>query len=266
MYYCFTAARMGVKVYIMMEYSVSRYLLFLDIYRITFLTGVPTLLVALSKHPQAKCYNLKAIESVVTGSAPLNPEIGEMVRRAHLRPGVRVKQGWGLTETTCSATGFAQDDEDDGRSIGWLNPNLSAKIVPMHDQGFEQKDDIAHMIGEIWVSGPNIMQGYYKRPRETAETIVEEDGQRWLRTGDIGYVDNRGCFYIVDRMKVTLNVISRSEDGKLIILPGTHKGERAASRACRDRADAIDSPCSCRRCCHWREEVSKSMSLYQKRG
>lgn len=203
MYYCTTAARMGVKVFIMMEYSIQRYLLFLDIYRITFLTGVPTLMVALSKHPQATSYNLKAIESVVTGSAPLNPEIGRLVEKTHLRQGVQVKQGWGMTETTCSATGFAQDDEDDGRSIGWLNPNVSAKVVPMPEHGFEQNNDIPYTVGEIWVSGPNMMKGYYKKPKETSEAIVYEDERRWLRTGDIGYVDSRGCFYIVDRMKVS---------------------------------------------------------------
>lgn len=198
-----TAARTGVKVFIMMEYTIQRYLLFLDIYRITFLTGVPTLMVALSKHPQAKSFNLKSIESVVTGSAPLNPEIGRLVEKTHLRSGVQVKQGWGMTETTCSATGFAQDDEDDGRSIGWLNPNVSAKIVPMPEHGFEQTPEIPYVVGEIWVSGPNMMKGYYKKPKETSETIVYEDGLRWLRTGDIGYTDSRGCFYIVDRMKVS---------------------------------------------------------------
>ncbi|KAK5045783.1 hypothetical protein LTR84_008876 [Exophiala bonariae] len=202
MYY----SRMGVKVFIMMEYSIQRYLLFLDIYRITFLTGVPTLMVALSKHPQAESFNLKSIESVVTGSAPLNPEIGRLVEKTHLRPGVQVKQGWGMTETTCSATGFAQDDEDDGRSIGWLNPNVSAKIVPMPEHGFEQTPEIPYVVGEIWVSGPNIMRGYYKKAKETSETIVYEDGLRWLRTGDIGYVDSRGCFYIVDRMKELIKV------------------------------------------------------------
>lgn len=196
---------MGVKVYIMYSYSIERYMLYLDAYRITFLTGVPTLMVQLSKHPKATHYNLKAIESVVTGSAPLNPDIGRLVEKTHLREGVQVKQGWGMTETTCSATGFAQDDLDDGRSIGWLNPNVSAKIVPSDDHEFQPSEEIPYTIGEIWVAGPNIMRGYYKRPEETVKTLIpDEAGRVWLRTGDVGYVDNRGCFYIVDRMKVFL--------------------------------------------------------------
>lgn len=209
---------MGVKVFIMMRYTIEKYLLFLDTYRITFLTGVPTLMVALSKHPNAKLYNLKAIESVVTGSAPLSPEIGRLVEKTHLRRGVQVKQGWGLTETTCSATGFAQDDEDDGSSIGWLNPNMSAKIVPVSEYGFEQTSEIPYTVGEIWIAGPNIMMGYYKRPRETTDTIVYEDGKRWMKTGDVGYVDTRGCLYIVDRLKVMCPLV-RGRAAMLINVP-----------------------------------------------
>lgn len=187
----------------MPEYNLHKYLLYLDIYRITFMTGVPTLMTSLAKHPDASNFNLSAIESVVTGSAPLNPEIGKLVQDLYLRPGVQVKQGWGLTETTCSATGFAQDDEDDGRSIGWLNPNMRARILPTPDYDFADYEGISHPLGEIWVSGPNIMRGYYKRKQETASCIIVEGGDRWFKTGDIGYVDDRGCFYIVDRMKVS---------------------------------------------------------------
>lgn len=187
----------------MPKYDIQKYLLFLDIYRITFLTGVPTLLVSLAKHPRAASFNLKAIETVVSGSAPLNPEIGSLVQRVYLRPDVQVKQGWGLTETTCSATGFAPDDIDDGRSIGWLNPNMMAKIVPVEEYEFEDGAKIPYSVGEIWISGPNIMKGYYRRPQETNAAIVTEGNNRWFRTGDIGYVDSRGCFYIIDRLKVT---------------------------------------------------------------
>ncbi|KAM5347464.1 hypothetical protein ACJ41O_010469 [Fusarium nematophilum] len=205
-YYCTTAAITGCKVFIMPKYSLERYLLYLDIYRITFLTGVPTLLVSLSKYPAASSFNLKAVESVLTGSAPLNPDIGKTVQEAYLRPGIQVKQGWGLTETTCSATGFAQDDEDDGRSIGWLNPNMRARIVPMPEYSFDTSREFPHTIGEIWISGPNVMKGYYKRPQETRSVIIVEGSDRWFRTGDLGYVDQRGRLYIVDRMKELIKV------------------------------------------------------------
>lgn len=243
MYYCVSAARLGAKFFIMTHYSVERYLKFLDIYRITFLTGVPTLMVALSKYHSAKSYNLKAIETVVTGSAPLEANIGRMVQETLLRPGVLVKQGWGLTEITCSATGFAPDDIDDGRSVGWLNPNVSIKIVSSPDHEFEGQNKASQLIGEIWVSGPNVMKGYYKRPEETLNVFVQEDGRRWLRTGDIGYVDSRGRLYIVDRIKVRHSKLRTSfiAHGS----PGTHKGERTTSGPGGDRTDSIDSPKHC---------------------
>lgn len=200
-YYCMSAAVSETKVYIMPQYEINRYLTYLDTYRITFLTGVPTLMTSLAKiAPEG--LKLNAIESVVTGSAPLDPAVGRMVEQKLLKPGVSVKQGWGMTECTCSATGFAPDDEDDGRSIGWINPNVSCKIAPVEGREFGKESGIPYPIGEIWISGPNVMMGYYKRDEATRETIVHEDGIRWLLTGDIGYVDDRGCIYIIDRLKV----------------------------------------------------------------
>jgi long-subunit acyl-CoA synthetase (AMP-forming) len=186
----------------MKSFNVQKYLLYLDIYRITFMATAPAILTTMAKQPNPGRYNLRAIETVTSGSAPLNPEVGHIIEKMYLRPGVTVKQGWGMTETTCSVTGFAPDDEDDGRSIGWLNPNCAARIESLEDRDFTGVAPTGTLVGEIWVAGPNIMKGYYKNPKGTAETIVESDGIRWLRTGDIGYIDNRGCIYIVDRLKV----------------------------------------------------------------
>jgi 4-coumarate--CoA ligase len=205
-YYCMSAAVSSTKVYIMPSYEINRYLIYLDTYRITFLTGVPTLMTSLAKiAPEG--LKLNAIESVVTGSAPLDPAVGRMVEQKLLKPGVSVKQGWGMTECTCSATGFAPDDEDDGRSIGWINPNVSCQIVPVEGREFGKESGIPFPIGEIWISGPNVMMGYYKRDEATRETVVHEDGIKWLRTGDIGYVDDRGCIYIIDRLKASQQCI-----------------------------------------------------------
>lgn len=196
----------------MPKFTIDQYLLYLDIYRITTMATVPTIMVMLSKHPHPERYNLHAIESAVCGSAPLNPDIGKLVEKMYFRPGVHVRQGWGMTETTCAVAGFAPGDMDvDGRSVGWLNPNCRAKIVPAEDGesgSLSGSDSTAEggegeTVGELWVSKPNVMKGYYKKPKETADTIVyDEDGNRWLRTGDIAYIDKRGRIYIVDRLKV----------------------------------------------------------------
>ncbi|KAL3457185.1 hypothetical protein BJX64DRAFT_280782 [Aspergillus heterothallicus] len=207
-YYCMNAARLGAKVFIMKSFDIQKYLLYMDIYQINFMVSVPAIMASLAKQPNPKQYNLHAVETVTSGSAPLSPALGREIERLYLRPGVSVKQGWGMTETTCSITGFSPDDEDDGRSIGWLNPNCAARIEPVEDRDFQGADNVpaGATVGEIWVAGPIIMKGYYNNPAATKEAIVELDGLRWLRTGDIGYYDSRGCLYIVGRLKELIKV------------------------------------------------------------
>ncbi|KAF9889142.1 hypothetical protein FE257_007631 [Aspergillus nanangensis] len=210
-YFCLNAARLNAKVYIMAKYDLNRFLLYIDTYRITFLSAVPVILNMIAKHPRPTDYNLQSIESVTTGSAPLNPETGRAVAKLFLRPGVSVKQGLGMTECTCSLSGFAPDDEDDGRSVGWLNANCKVRVVPVDGEDFSASLPAGVTGGELWIAGPNVMKGYFDKPEKTAETIVEEvkDGEvvmRWLRTGDIGYVDAEGRIYVVDRLKELIKV------------------------------------------------------------
>ncbi|KAL3442005.1 hypothetical protein BJX65DRAFT_313315 [Aspergillus insuetus] len=203
---CMNAVQFAAKVFIMTKFDVLKYLLYLDIYRITFATTVPVIMAMLVKYPHPVSFNLKALEDVISGSAPLSPETASRFKKLYLRDGVNVKQGMGLTETTCSLFQFAPDDIDDGRSIGWLNANCRAKIVPVRGEDYQGTGPTGTVVGEIWVSGPNIMMGYYKKPKETAATVVVEDGERWLKTGDIGYADSKGRFFVVDRMKELLKV------------------------------------------------------------
>lgn len=197
------APRVGAKVFIMGKFDLIKYLTYIDIYRITFINVVPTILQLLTRVPNPVRFNLSSLQMVGSGSAPLDVEVARKVEKSFLRPGVQIKQGWGMTETTCNVTGFSPDDPDDGRSIGWVNPGCRIRIVPVPDRDFGGLErQVGASVGELWVTGPNIMKGYWKRPDETADTIQEESGFRWLRTGDIGYVDGRGCVYIVDRIKV----------------------------------------------------------------
>ncbi|KAH8688963.1 hypothetical protein BGW36DRAFT_433734 [Talaromyces proteolyticus] len=205
-WYCMNAAQIGAKVFIMNKFNVKKFLHYLDIYRITFSTMVPVIANMVVKYPDSQSFNLKSIEGVVSGSAPLSPDTARKLKQLYLSEHATVKQGMGLTETTCSLFQFAPDDIDDGRSIGWLNANCKAKIVPVQGDDYSATAAGDAVVGEIWVSGPNIMKGYYNKPQETAKTIVHEDGERWMKTGDVGYVDELGRFYIVDRLKELLKV------------------------------------------------------------
>ncbi|KAJ5291128.1 hypothetical protein N7478_000379 [Penicillium angulare] len=141
-YYCVNAAILQAKVFITKSFSVQKYLMYMDIYRVTFMATVPAIMATISKQPNPSIHNLRAIETVLSGSAPLSPDLG-----------------------------FAPDDEDDG-SIGWLNPNRAARIDRQDDRDFGGSAPQGATVGEIWVAGPNIMKGYYKKLKETGEAIV----------------------------------------------------------------------------------------------
>lgn len=118
----------------------------------------------------------KQLQTICSGGAYLNPSYVELFAKY----GITIQQGYGMTE--CSPV-ISTNPEWDNRkgSVGKLMPNCEAKVV----------DE------EIWVRGSSVMQGYYKMPEETAEALV--DG--WLRTGDLGYVDEDGYVYLTGRKK-----------------------------------------------------------------
>ena len=151
---------------------------------------VPPIVLALAKHPIVDRYDLSKLKSVVSGAAPLSTELANELTD---RLGVEVLQGYGMTETS-PATHVALEGSGKPGSVGGVVPTSECRIVDVSTgEDVEQGSS-----GEIWVRGPHIMKGYLNNPEATAETI---DDDRWLHTGDIGYMDADGDFYIVDRLK-----------------------------------------------------------------
>ncbi|EMD63968.1 hypothetical protein COCSADRAFT_172195 [Bipolaris sorokiniana ND90Pr] len=223
-YYCVNAPLVGAKVYIIHRYSIRLLLLFVDIYWITLLTGVPTILVQMSKQP-AEMHNPNSIEYALTGSAPLGQDTAKQTEQQYLSRGLVLRQGWGMTETTNSMSGFSPDDPHDASSIGYLNPNFLGKIMPVDGQSWAGNVPTGTEVGELWVSGKNVMKGYYKNPQATSEAIVMEDGIRWLKTGDIAYFNEAGRIFIVDRLKELIKVnglqVSPAElEAAIVLHPG----------------------------------------------
>lgn len=119
-------------------------------------------------------------------------------------------------------------DEDDRRpgSIGKPLDGVAARIVddefverpPVEEGPVDEKEtNLDEITGELVIAGPNVMQGYYERPEANADAFTEADGKRWFHTGDIGYYDEDGFFYTVDRKKHMINTAgyrSRSSDSK----------------------------------------------------
>jgi acyl-CoA synthetase (AMP-forming)/AMP-acid ligase II len=165
-------------------------------HRITRIYAVPPMIVAFAKHPDLDAVTFSSVRQLLSAAAPLDPAI---VRACEARTGCRVKQGYGLTETS-PVTHIAPDDGDiDPASVGYTLPNTECKIV---DAVTRETLGVGET-GELCVRGPQVMSGYLHRPDATAATI---DADGFLHTGDLARIDERGECFIVDRLKELIKV------------------------------------------------------------
>ncbi|XP_053665949.1 uncharacterized protein LOC128715088 [Anopheles marshallii] len=163
------------------------YLRCIERYRPSFLNTVPPIVVFLAKHPAVPEYDLSSVQTIACGAAPLSREVEELIV-ARL-PGVSIRQGYGMSETTQAIT-FNDGETPKPGSIGKVRSGQMGKVVDPDTGralGPEQH-------GELCFKGTLIMKGYIG-----GERVIDADG--WLHTGDIGYYDADGDFYIVDRLK-----------------------------------------------------------------
>jgi acyl-CoA synthetase (AMP-forming)/AMP-acid ligase II len=163
---------------------------FIEKYRVSDFFVVPPALLALSHHPKLDQYDVSSLRFILSGAAPLPLEVAELAAK---RFGCQIVQGYGMTETSPLTNATPLGAPKDG-SVGPAVPDTLEKVV---DQTSD-KDLPAGEVGELLISGPQVMLGYWRNPAATAETI-RPDG--WLRSGDIARMDEDGYVYIVDRAK-----------------------------------------------------------------
>ncbi len=182
----------GATIVSMPRFELEAFLKTLQDYRITYANVVPPILLALAKHPSVANYDLSALHTLFSGAAPLG---GDLSNAVTARLGARVRQGYGLTETS-PVTHFHPLDSEVvlPSSVGPMVPNTTCRIVdPLTEQDVPTGER-----GELWIHGPQVMKGYFNKPEATA-ACLSADG--WFRTGDVAVVDERGWFAIVDRVK-----------------------------------------------------------------
>ncbi len=182
----------GMTIVTMPRFDLEQFLKIMQDYKITRANLVPPIILALAKHPIVDNYDLSHLKIIMSGAAPLSAELAQACSE---RLGCIVLQGYGLTETSPVTH---VNPEDPARiklgSVGVPVASTECAVVSLetgNPLGVREE-------GEIWIRGPQVMKGYLNNPEATAQTLTP-DG--WLRTGDVGYVDEDGYFYIVDRVK-----------------------------------------------------------------
>ncbi|KAK3327158.1 hypothetical protein B0T19DRAFT_154783 [Cercophora scortea] len=210
-YYISIYPRLRTPVYVMPSFDFVKMLEYVQRFRVTALICVPPIVVMLAKHPITKKFNLSSIEGLSCGAAPLSREISDEAQNLFISvgatPDLVLRQGWGMTEMTCTCMSWDPLDRKPSAGVGEMMPNCAAKLVDLDGKTFIEK---AGERGELWVTGPTMMRGYWRKPEATRDTFfVDSDGTRWLKTGDIAYIEEYkpgGIFHVVDRLKELIKV------------------------------------------------------------
>ena len=182
----------GVTLVTMPRFDLEQFLQIVEKYKITCLNLVPPLVLALSKHPLVDNYDVSSIRLISSGAAPLGQELEQACAD---RLNCQIYQGYGLTEVAgASHVNTIPVPSDKVGAVGQVVPNTYSKIIDTEsgkELGINEQ-------GEVLIKGPHVMKGYLNNEEATKHCI---DGDGWFHTGDIGYADEDGYFFIVDRVK-----------------------------------------------------------------
>ncbi|KAE8663752.1 putative Filamin-A-interacting protein [Hibiscus syriacus] len=167
----------GITTVLMQRFDFQEMVKAIEVHKVNNITAVPPVVLGLVKYCKGNS-RLSTVRRIGSGAAPLSKELTEAFRAQF--PWVELRQGYGLTESCGAATAFVLDGAK-------AHPGLA---LPPYKEG------------ELWLKGPSIMKGYFRNEEATNATLGK-DG--WLKTGDLGYFDENGFLYIVDRIKELIN-------------------------------------------------------------
>lgn len=182
----------GLTIHLRPRFDAAQALDDIESYGINIMTGVPTMWIAILRQPGVEGRDLSSLEFIGSGGAPLPVEVFQRIRQL---TGLKLRGGWGMTETAPAGSNMPPDVPDSKLgTIGIPLPGLEIRIVdttdPSRSLGYGEE-------GEMAIRGPNVTGGYWNKPEETAASF--HDG--WFLTGDIARMDEDGFLYLVDRKK-----------------------------------------------------------------
>jgi long-chain acyl-CoA synthetase len=181
----------GSAMVLLSRFETEQVLKAINRYKPAFFPGVPTMYVAINSHPKVSKYKLRSIEACVSGAAPLPVEAKQKFEEL---TGGKLAEGYGLSEAPVVVTANPIVGKGKTGSIGVPFPDVEARIM---DVETGEREMPVGEVGELAIRAPQVMQGYWNRPKETAAVLR----QGWLYTGDLAKMDEDGFFGIVDRKK-----------------------------------------------------------------
>ncbi|KAH7690443.1 4-coumarate--CoA ligase protein [Dioscorea alata] len=188
----YTRMSRGNSVVLMKRFEMEMVLRSIERFKVTHMYVVPPVMIALAKQGKSTKYELSSLRLLGSGAAPLGKDVMEEVAKAI--PKAEIIQGYGLTES-CGIISleYSFGESRQFGSTGHLVSGVEGKVVSVDTLQLLPPNQL----GELCFRGPNMMQGYFKNPQATNLTL--KDG--WLHTGDLGYFDDNGQLFVVDRIK-----------------------------------------------------------------
>jgi acyl-CoA synthetase (AMP-forming)/AMP-acid ligase II len=173
------------------RFDLEQFLRAIQDQRVTRAFVAPPIVIAMVKHPLVDKFDLSSLRTMLSGAAPLDEELAW---GAEKRLGVRVTQGYGMTELSPASHATPDNVDAPKGSVGLSIPNTECRLVDAATGADVEEGEP----GELWIRGPQVMKGYLNNP-EATEATIDKDG--WLHTGDIATRDGHGYYTIVDRLK-----------------------------------------------------------------
>jgi steroid-24-oyl-CoA synthetase len=189
----------GGKLVMMHHFDAGQALALIESERLTTFGGVPTIVMQILDHPDFAKFDTSSVKSIAYGGAPAPPELVRRIQTTY--PGGQPGNGYGLTETSAAVClNGGPDYLAKPDSCGPAVPTAELAIVPEDFEGDEPTADLPSgpdVVGELWIKGPNVVRGYWRKPEATAKAFTKG----WLHSGDIARIDEEGFVFIVDRAK-----------------------------------------------------------------